>query len=69
MEQKHKVEITTRDRVMRAWENSMELAWNYELCAKGITDNAAAAESFFAFAEDEAKHAARFKEILNQIEN
>lgn len=65
MQQKHKIEITTRDRVMRAWENSMDLARNYELCAKDIQDNSEAAQAFFAFAEEEALHAARFKEILN----
>ena len=33
------VQITTRDKVMRAWENSMELTRDFELYSKQINDD------------------------------
>ena len=36
MEQNNEVAITTYDRLLRAWENSMELTRDYEMYAKRI---------------------------------
>ena len=36
---KYDVEITTRDRVMKAWENSMELVRDFESYSKEIKDD------------------------------
>ena len=63
------VQITTRDKVMRAWENSMELTRDFELYSKQINDDDDIAKTFADFAEDECAHAARFREILHKIQN
>ena len=60
------VQITTRDKVMRAWENSMELTRDFELYSKQINDDPEVSKVFAEFAEDECAHAARFREILHK---
>ena len=62
------VQITTRDKVMRAWENSMELTRDFELYSKQINDDDEIASVFAQFAEEECVHAARFREILHKIQ-
>lgn len=62
------VQITTRDKVMRAWENSMELTRDFELYSKQINDDPDTARIFAEFAEDECAHAARFREILHKYQ-
>ena len=59
------IQITTRDKVMRAWENSMELTRDFELYSKQINDDPEVSKVFAEFAEDECAHAARFREILH----
>lgn len=58
--------ITTEDKLMLAWENSMELVRDFEIHSKEIDDNPAAAKAFADFAEEEGAHAARFKELLDK---
>ena len=63
-----KVQFSTRDRVMRAWENSMELTRNFQLYSKEIEDDPLTAQIFADFAEEECRHAARFREILHDYQ-
>ena len=63
------VQITTRDRVMRAWQNSMELTRDFEMYSKEIHDDHETARLFAEFAEEECVHAARFREILHKYQN
>lgn len=60
---KNEVEITTYDRLLRAWENSMELVRDYEMYSKRIEDNEAK-QVFKQFAEDEGMHATKLREML-----
>ncbi len=62
------VHITTRDKVMRAWENAMELTRDFELYSKQINDDPETAAIFAKFAEDECVHAAQFREILHKYQ-
>lgn len=68
MKQVHQIEINTRDRVLRAWENSMELVRDFENDSKEISDNKKVAEIFAAYAHEEAEHAAAFREILHDFQ-
>ncbi len=67
---KHPKDITinTRDRLLRAWENSMELVRDFECYSKEIEDNDQVAEVFAEFAEDEGFHAAKLRELLREME-
>ncbi|NLF80779.1 MAG: rubrerythrin [Clostridia bacterium] len=65
----HQIERTTYDKIMRAWENSMELTRDFEVYAKQISDNEKAARMFRAFAEDEGHHASRLREMLHQYQD
>lgn len=68
MPNEHEIKITTRDRILRAWENSMELVRDFETYAKEIKDDAAAAEVFASFAVDEGVHASKFREMLHETQ-
>lgn len=59
----NEVEITTYDRVLRAWENSMELVRDYEMYSKRIEDESVK-QVFKQFAEDEGMHASKMREML-----
>ena len=68
--QPHKnIHISTRDRVLRAWQNSMELTRDFEMYSKEIHDDRDVARLFAEFAEDECVHAARFREILHKYQD
>ncbi|MCX8130217.1 MAG: rubrerythrin [Clostridia bacterium] len=60
---RNEVEYTTYDRLLRAWENSMELVRDFEMYSKRIEDTEIK-EIFKKFAEDEGKHATKFRELL-----
>lgn len=64
----HGIEITPRDRVFRAWENSMELVRDYRFYADEVENDENLSEVFEKYAEEEAKHASRFLEILHRLE-
>ncbi len=59
----NEVEITTYDRLLRAWENSMEMVRDYEMYSKRIEDENIK-QVFKQFAEDEGMHATKLREIL-----
>mgnify|MGYP006067422927 FL=1 len=68
MNQKHQIKITTRDRLMRGWGNSMELVRDFENYAKEIEDDRQASALFAQFAGEEGVHAAKFHEILHNYD-
>lgn len=59
----NEVNITTYDRLLRSWENSMELVRDYEMYSKRI-DEEEVKNIFKQFAEDEGMHATKLREIL-----
>lgn len=62
------ISFTTRDRVLMAWENSMELVRDYKAYASEVQDDREASKMFAEFAEDEGNHAAKFYELLREYE-
>jgi len=61
----NEINITTYDRLLRAWENSMELVRDYETYSKRIDEkDQEAIQVFKEFAEDEGIHAAKLHGIL-----
>ena len=58
------IAITPRDRLLRAWENSMELVRDFECYSKEIKDEPELTRVFEEFAKDEGIHAAKFRELL-----
>lgn len=61
------VEPTTHDRLMRAWENSMELVRDFETYSKRI-ENEEVKALFKRFAEDEGKHASELRFMLERYD-
>jgi rubrerythrin len=59
----NEVEITTYDRLLRAWENSMELVRDYEMYSKRIEDEGVK-QVFKEFAEDEGIHASTLRGMI-----
>jgi rubrerythrin len=59
----NEVKITTYDRLLRAWENSMELVRDYEMYSKRIEDQEVK-QVFKEFAEDEGMHATTLRVML-----
>jgi rubrerythrin len=59
----NEVQITTYDRLLRAWENSMEMVRDYEMYSKRIEDEKVK-DVFKQFAEDEGMHATQLRELL-----
>ncbi len=62
-ENKNEVEMTTYDRLLRAWENSKELVRDFEMYSKRIEDDEIK-NVFKQFAEDEGMHATKLREII-----
>lgn len=59
----NEIEITAYDRLLRAWENSMELVRDYEMYSKRIEEENIK-QVFKEFAEDEGMHATKLREML-----
>ncbi|WP_034847229.1 ferritin family protein [Ruminiclostridium josui] len=59
----NEIELTTYDRLLRAWENSMELVRDYEMYSKRIEDEKIK-QVFKDFAQDEGMHASKLRDIL-----
>ena len=59
----NEIKITTYDRLLRSWENSMELVRDYEMYSKRIEEDDVK-KVFKQFAEDEGMHASKLREIL-----
>lgn len=64
-----KIQVTTQDRLMRAWQNSMELVTDYEDYSKAIKDDEVIAETFGRLAEEECVHAAQLRQMLHDYQN
>lgn len=60
---RNEVEYTTYDRLLRAWENSMEMVRDYEMYSKRIEDEKVKSV-FKQFAEEEGMHATTLRELL-----
>ncbi|OQB14513.1 MAG: hypothetical protein BWY15_01022 [Firmicutes bacterium ADurb.Bin193] len=58
-------EMAVRDRLMRAWENSMELTRDFQMYSTQ-TPQGEISDTFREFAEDEAHHAAKLKSLIEQ---
>lgn len=63
MEEHNDVQITSYDRLMRAWENSMELTRDFEVYSKRVDDEELK-QVFKQFAEEEGFHASKFRELI-----
>lgn len=57
------IEYTTYDRLLRAWENSMELVRDFEVGSKRV-ENEGVKQVFKKFAEEEGMHASKLRELL-----
>lgn len=68
MDTKCEIKITTRDRLLMAWENSMELVRDFENYSKEIKDDGRVAGVFAGYAEEEGSHAAKLLEILHEYD-
>lgn len=64
MHEENNIEITTYDRLLRAWENSMELTRDFEMYSNRIKDDEEAIKVFKEFAEDEGLHASKLRSML-----
>jgi rubrerythrin len=62
------IEFTTYDRLLRAWENSMEMVRDFEMYSKRIEDEKVKS-IFKKFAEDEGMHASQLKELVIEYRN
>ena len=57
------IEFTVYDRLLRAWENSMEMVKDFEMYSKRVDDDNVR-DVFKKFAEDEGLHASKLREML-----
>ena len=57
------IEYTTYDRLLRAWENSMEMVRDFEMYSKRVEDRDIS-QVFKDFAEDEGRHASKLRNLL-----
>lgn len=60
---RNEVEFTTYDRLLIAWENSMEMVRDFEMYSKRIEDDKVK-EVFKQFAEEEGMHASKLREMV-----
>ena len=63
------IKINTRDRLLRAWENSMELVMDYQTYKQDIKDNDEVAKLFGQFADEEAMHASKLHDLLRNCQD
>lgn len=66
MQHHEPIHISTRDRVLRAWQNTTEAVRDYQLYAKEIEDPAVS-DLFSRMAETECRHAADLHDVLKQM--
>lgn len=60
------IHISDRDRVLRAWQNTMELICDYQLYAREVRDPALS-ELFSRLAEAECRHGAALHDVLREM--
>jgi hypothetical protein len=68
----NEVRITTYDKLMRAWQNSMEMAREFRIHSqemKESREDGKAGQIFAEFAETEGLHAARLRDLLLEHQN
>ncbi len=68
MPDKNGINRTSRDRVLRAWENSTELVRDFQNYAHETEHNPKLAKMFNEYAKDEAEHASNLLKLLHQME-
>ncbi len=68
MPDKNGLNITSRDRVLRAWENSTELVRDFQSYANDSQNDPKLSKMFGEYAKDEAAHAAELLKLLHEIE-
>ncbi|NCA93271.1 rubrerythrin [bacterium] len=68
MEERNGLTITTRDRVLRAWQNTTELVRDFETYSQEIDNNREVASLFAQYAEDEGHHAAKLLNVLREFD-
>ncbi|MBP3359417.1 MAG: rubrerythrin [Clostridia bacterium] len=68
MDSKNGIKITTRDRLLRAWENSIELVKDFEMYSEEIKEDEKAAKLFAELAEAEGLHASKLLELLHKYD-
>lgn len=66
MQHHEPIHISTRDRVLRAWQNTMELIRDYQLYAAEIEDHNIS-DLFSRMAETECRHAADLHDVLKEM--
>lgn len=59
------IEYTTYDRLLRAWENSMEMVRDFEVYSKYVEEDNVK-QVFKQFAEDEGLHASELRNLILQ---
>ena len=60
--------ITPRDRLLMAWESSMEMVRDFETYSKELENESPRLSSVFSeYAEEEGYHAARFRKLLEEL--
>jgi rubrerythrin len=66
--QKHRITITARDRLLRAWQNTTELVRDFGAYAEEEGRDSELGRLYAECAVDEGVHAARFLEMLHGLE-
>lgn len=66
MQHHEPIHISTRDRVLRAWQNTMELIRDYQLYVAEIEDPAIS-QLFAELAEAECRHGAKLHDVLKNM--
>lgn len=66
---RHRIEITVRDRLLRAWENSMEMARDFEGYSDEFSHEETYCKIFAKYAVEEARHAAELKDMLHAYQH
>ncbi len=66
---RHRIEVTVRDRLLRAWENSMEMARDFEGYSHEFNEDERYSKIFSKYAIEEARHAAELKDLLHDYQH
>ena len=64
----NEMQYTTYDRLLRAWENSMELVRDFEMYSKRVEEDEIK-QIFKKFAEDEGTHASKLRDLVTKYQN
>lgn len=62
---RHRIETTVRDCLLRAWKNSMEMARDFEGYSHEFSKSEPYNKIFSKFAVDKAAHATQLRELLH----